>query len=76
MTGVATGEIQLLPRSPQRQFDQSKAFDNGLGAGKLAVTLQDSKPEGHFWLRRIAADGRTARWPDCPGEDIKSEMEC
>src|SRR2546425_5484827 len=30
--------------------EQDKAFREGIEAGKLAVRLQDGKPEGHFWL--------------------------
>src|SRR3954468_18695161 len=30
--------------------EQDKAFHEGLDAGNLAVKLQGSKPEGHFWL--------------------------
>ncbi|PYS66421.1 MAG: hypothetical protein DMF76_00435, partial [Acidobacteria bacterium] len=30
--------------------EQDKDFREGIEAGKLAVKLQDAKPEGHFWL--------------------------
>ena len=30
--------------------EQDKDFREGIEAGKLAVKLQDGKPEGHFWL--------------------------
>src|SRR2546426_11804707 len=30
--------------------EKDKAFREGIEAGKLAVKLQDGKPEGHFWL--------------------------
>src|SRR5437660_8882584 len=30
--------------------EQDKAYREGIEAGKLAVRLQDGKPEGHFWL--------------------------
>jgi tetratricopeptide (TPR) repeat protein len=30
--------------------ERNRAFDEGIEAGKLAVQLQDGKPEGHFWL--------------------------
>src|SRR5437660_3711897 len=29
--------------------EQDKAYREGIDAGKLAVQLQDGKPEGHFW---------------------------
>src|SRR5436190_9281744 len=35
--------------SPQ-SHEQEKAFADGTEAGKLAVQLQNNKPEGHFWL--------------------------
>lgn len=57
--------------------EQGKAFDDGLQAGKLAVQLQDGKPEGHFWLGANYG-GRTkiSTMSGLSGtEDIKSEME-
>src|SRR5258706_2627602 len=30
--------------------ERDKAYHDGIEAGKLAVKLQDGKPEGHFWL--------------------------
>ena len=30
--------------------ERDKAFHDGIEAGKLAVKLQDGKPDGHFWL--------------------------
>ena len=30
--------------------EKDKSFREGIEAGKLAVKLQDGKPEGHFWL--------------------------
>jgi tetratricopeptide (TPR) repeat protein len=57
--------------------EQDKAFREGLDAGKLAVKLQDGKPEGHFWLG--ANYGGTAQISTFAGlgeiEDIKHEME-
>lgn len=57
--------------------EQDKAFTQGLEAGKLAVKLQDGKPEGHFWLG--ANYGGRAKVSTMSGlsgtEDIKSEME-
>jgi tetratricopeptide (TPR) repeat protein len=57
--------------------ERDKAFDNGLEAGKLAVQLQDGKPEGHFWLG--ANYGGKAKASVLAGltefDDIKDEME-
>jgi tetratricopeptide (TPR) repeat protein len=57
--------------------EQEKAFREGIDAGKLAVKLQDGKPEGHFWLG--ANYGGTAQLSTLAGlgeiEDIKHEME-
>lgn len=57
--------------------EQEKAFHEGLEAGKLAVKLQGSKPEGHFWLG--ANYGGRAQISTLSGfseiEDIKQAME-
>jgi tetratricopeptide (TPR) repeat protein len=57
--------------------EQDKAFRDGIDAGKLAVKLQDRKPEGHFWLG--ANYGGSAQISTFAGlgeiEDIKQEME-
>ena len=57
--------------------EQDKAFHEGIDAGKLAVQLQDGKPEGHFWLG--ANYGGSAQISVLAGlseiEDIKHEME-
>lgn len=57
--------------------EQDKAFHEGLDAGKLAVQLQDGKPEGHFWLG--ANYGGRAQISTLSGlselEDIKQQME-
>jgi len=57
--------------------EQDKAFREGIQAGKLAVKLQDGKPEGHFWLG--ANYGGSAETSTLAGlgevEDIKREME-
>ena len=57
--------------------EQSKAFDSGLEAGKLAVTLQDGKPEGHFWLgANYGGRAKSSTMSGLSGtEDIKTEME-
>jgi tetratricopeptide (TPR) repeat protein len=57
--------------------EQDKAYHDGIEAGKLAVTLNDSRPEGHFWLG--ANYGGNAEISVLAGltdiEDIKHEME-
>lgn len=57
--------------------EQEKAFREGIAAGKLAVQLQEGKPEGHFWLG--ANYGGNAKLSVLAGlsdfEDIKREME-
>jgi tetratricopeptide (TPR) repeat protein len=54
-----------------------RAFHDGIEAGKLAVKLQDGRPEGHFWLG--ANYGGSAKTSILSGlsefNDIKSEME-
>jgi len=56
--------------------EKDKSFHDGLEAGKLAVKLQDGKPEGHFWLG--ANYGGRAQISTLSGlselEDIKREM--
>jgi tetratricopeptide (TPR) repeat protein len=57
--------------------ERDKAFRDGVEAGKLAVKLQDGKPDGHFWLG--ANYGGSAKASVLSGltefDDIKSEME-
>lgn len=57
--------------------EQDKAYREGIEAGKLAVRLQDGKPEGHFWLG--ANYGGNAQISTLSGlgelDDIKQEME-
>jgi len=57
--------------------EQGKAYHEGIEAGKLAVRLQDGKPEGHFWLG--ANYGGNAQISTLSGlgelDDIKQEME-
>src|SRR5574341_1524571 len=54
-----------------------QAFHDGIEAGKLAVELNNSRPEGHFWLG--ANYGGNAEISTLAGltdiEDIKREME-
>ncbi len=57
--------------------ERDKAYRDGIEAGKLAVKLQDGKPEGHFWLG--ANYGGSAKTSILAGlsdfDDIKREME-
>jgi tetratricopeptide (TPR) repeat protein len=57
--------------------ERDKAFHDGIEAGKLAVKLQDGKPDGHFWLG--ANYGGQAKNSMLAGlsdfDDIKREME-
>ena len=57
--------------------ERDKALHDGIEAGKLAVKLQDGKPEGHFWLG--ANYGGSAKTSIFAGlsefNDIKREME-
>jgi TRAP transporter T-component len=57
--------------------EQDKAFHEGIEAGKLAVKLQDGKPEGHFWLG--ANYGGMAQISTLSGfsqlNDIKEQMD-
>ena len=57
--------------------EKEKSFHDGIEAGKLAVKLQDGKPDGHFWLG--ANYGGSAKLSVLAGlsdfEDIKREME-
>ena len=57
--------------------ERDKSYHDGIEAGKLAVKLQDGKPEGHFWLG--ANYGGSAKTSMLAGlsefDDIKREME-
>jgi tetratricopeptide (TPR) repeat protein len=57
--------------------ERDKAFHDGIAAGKLAVQLQNDKPEGHFWLG--ANYGGNAKNSMLAGladiDEIKREME-
>ena len=59
------------------EAEQEKAFHDGIEAGKLAVKLNNDRPEGHFWLG--ANYGGNAEISTLAGlaeiEDIKREME-
>ncbi len=57
--------------------EKDKAYHDGIEAGKLAVQLNDSRPEGHFWLG--ANYGGNAEVSTLAGltdiEDIRREMD-
>lgn len=57
--------------------ERDKAFHDGIAAGKMAVQLQDNKPEGHFWLG--ANYGGNAKNSMLAGlsdvDEIKHQME-
>jgi Tfp pilus assembly protein PilF len=57
--------------------ERDNAFQEGIGAGKTAVQLQNEKPDGHFWLG--ANYGGAAEHSTIQGlatvNDIRSEME-
>ncbi len=73
---LAKFDYYLGAHSPN-STEQDKAFHEGIDAGKLAVQLQDGKPEGHFWLG--ANYGGSAQISVLAGlseiEDIKHEMK-
>ena len=73
---LAKYNYYLGAHSPE-PLEQEKAFRDGIEAGKQAVQLQDSKPDGHFWLG--ANYGGTAQNSLLAGlseiDDIKHEME-
>jgi tetratricopeptide (TPR) repeat protein len=57
--------------------ERDAAFREGIESGKMAVQLQENKPEGHFWLG--ANYGGDAEHSTLAGlanvEDIRGEME-
>ena len=67
----------FLGRHSPDSAERDKAFHDGIEAGKLAVKLQDGKPEGHFWLG--ANYGGNAQISVFAGlsafDNIKHEME-
>src|SRR6266852_9446502 len=73
---LAKFNYYLGAHSPE-PTERDKAFHDGVEAGKLAVKLQDGKPDGHFWLG--ANYGGNAQISTLAGlaeiEDIKREME-
>ena len=73
---LAKYDYYLGSHSPN-EGEKEIAFRDGIEAGKLAVKLQDGKPDGHFWLG--ANYGGSAETSTLAGlaevEDIKGEME-
>ena len=73
---VAKFNYYLGAHSPN-DSEKEKAFHDGIGAGKLAVQLNNDKPDGHFWLG--ANYGGNAEISTLAGfsdiEDIQREME-
>ena len=73
---VAKFNYYLGSHTPE-PTERDRAFRDGAEAGKLAVTLQDGKPDGHFWLG--ANYGGKAQTSMLAGlseiDDIKHEME-
>jgi tetratricopeptide (TPR) repeat protein len=67
----------FLGRHSPDSAEPDKAFHDGIEAGKLAVKLQDGKPDGHFWLG--ANYGGNAQISVFAGlsefDNIKQEME-
>ncbi len=73
---VAKFDYYLGSHTPD-ETERDKAFREGIEAGKLALKLQDGKPDGHFWLG--ANYGGKAEVSTLAGlaeiDDIKHEME-
>ena len=73
---LAKFNYYLGAHSPESS-EKEKAFHDGIAAGKLAVQLQNGKPDGHFWLG--ANYGGNAKLSVLAGladfEDIRQEME-
>lgn len=66
-----------LATHTDNSVEREKAFRDGIDAGKVAVKLQDGKPDGHFWLG--ANYGASAQIGTTAGlatvDDIRNEME-
>jgi len=73
---LAKFNYYLGAHSPE-SAERDKAFRDGIEAGKLAVKLQDGKPDGRFWLG--ANYGGKAQTSILAGlseiDDIRHEME-
>lgn len=66
----------LASHTPDER-EREGAFREGIDLGRIAVQLQNDKPEGHFWLG--ANYGGDAKFSTLAGlanvQDIKAEME-
>jgi len=73
---LAKYNYYLGAHSPEPR-EQEKAFRDGIEAGKQAVQLQDSKPDGHFWLgANYGGVAQSSVLASLAGvDDIKGEME-
>jgi tetratricopeptide (TPR) repeat protein len=73
---LAKYNYYLGAHSPEPR-EQEKAFRDGIEAGKQAVQLQGSKPDGHFWLgANYGGAAQSSMLAGLAGiDDIKSEME-
>src|SRR6266849_5958599 len=73
---LAKFDYYLGAHSPDSN-EQTKAFREGIEAGKLAAKLEPAKADGHFWLG--ANHGGSAEISTLAGlgeiDDIKEEME-
>lgn len=73
---LAKFNYHLGAHSPNAD-ERDKSFHDGIEAGKLAVKLENGKPDGHFWLG--ANYGISAKASLLSGlsefDEIKSEME-
>ena len=73
---LAKYNYYLGAHSPEPS-EQEKAFRDGIESGKQAVQLQNSKPEGHFWLgANYGGTAQNSVLASLAGvDDIKGEME-
>ena len=73
---LAKYNYYLGAHSPEPS-EQEKAFRDGIESGKQAVQLQNSKPEGHFWLgANYGGVAQSSVLASLAGvDDIKGEME-
>lgn len=66
-----------LATHTENSQERAKALRDGIEVGKTAVKLQDSKPDGHFWLG--ANYGAAAQRSSIAGlanvDDIRNEMQ-
>jgi len=72
---IARGDYWLGGHAPEAE--QSAALDDGVAHGRLAVSLQPNRPEGHFWIAANmgAAAERSGRAGLRYRKTIKDELE-